>query len=130
MFSFVYFDLGGVVELDFSKTDKWEKLKNDLGITAEIDEEFEAIWGKLEGEVCVGRDVEDLTLILKDKFGITLPRGYSVLIDGFVNLFEVNRSIWPVLDEIRKDCHVGLLTNMYPGMYDAIKARGILPDIE
>ncbi len=129
MISFVYFDLGGVVELDFSGTDKWAELKQELGITAENDEEFKNFWKQYEDEVCVGRDVDTLLPLFKEKFGTKLPDGYSLLLDGFVNRFEINKSIWPVIDEIRRHCRVGLLTDMYPGMFAAIKKRGLLPEI-
>lgn len=123
MISFVYFDLGGVVIRDFSKTNKWNEFKKEIGITAVIDAEFERLWNKFEIKVNTGLDVETLTPLLKQKFGIQIPKEYSVLINGFVDRFEVNKSIWPVIEEIQKHCRVGLLTNMYPGMFEAIKKR-------
>ena len=35
-----------------------------------------------------------------------------------------------MIKKIHNSCRIGLLTNMYPGMFSAIKKRGILPDIE
>ena len=130
MISFVYFDLGGVVELDFSGTNKWKLLKKELGITADKDNEFEDFWNKYEAEVNVGRDVETLIPLIKEKFGSKLPKNYSFLINGFVNRFEVNKSIWPVIDKIHQKCRIGLLTNMYPHMFEAIKKRGLLPNVK
>ncbi len=130
MIKFVYFDLGGVVELDFSKTDKWSEFKKEIGITSITDVEFEKFWEKFEYQVCIGQDIESLIPILKENFGIGLSEGYSVLIDGFVNRFEINKTIWPAIEEIRKSCRIGLLTNMYPGMFQAIKKRGIIPDVD
>ena len=129
MISFVFFDLGGTVMLDFSKTNKWNEFKKEIGITAVIDAEFERLWNKFEIKVNTGLDVETLTPLLKQKFGIQIPKEYSVLINGFVDRFEVNKSIWPVIEEIQKHCRVGLLTNMYPGMFEAIKKREIIPDV-
>jgi FMN phosphatase YigB (HAD superfamily) len=130
MISFVYFDLGGVVELDFSGTNKWELLKKELGITADKYKEFEDFWDKYEAEVCIGRDVETLIPLIKEKFGSKFPKNYSFLINGFVNRFEVNKSIWPVIDKIHQKCRIGLLTNMYPHMFEAIKKRGLLPNVK
>jgi FMN phosphatase YigB (HAD superfamily) len=127
--SFVYFDLGGVVELDFSGTNKWAKLKKELGMSADKDREFEDFWDKYEAEVNIGRDVETLIPLIKEKFGSKFPDKYSFLIDGFVNRFEVNKSIWPVIDKIHQKCRIGLLTNMYPHMFEAIKKRGLLPNV-
>jgi FMN phosphatase YigB (HAD superfamily)/dephospho-CoA kinase len=129
MASFVYFDLGGVVELDFSGTNKWKQLKKELGIPSDKDKEFEDFWNKYEAEVNIGRDVETLIPLIKEKFGSKLPDKYSLLIDGFVNRFEVNKSIWPVIDKIHQKCRIGLLTNMYPRMFEAIKNRGLLPSV-
>ncbi len=41
MIKFVYFDLGGVAELDYSKTNKWEELMHDLGLNPGQYEDFE-----------------------------------------------------------------------------------------
>ena len=126
---FVYFDLGGVVELDFSGTKKWIIMKKELGITRNRSKEFTELWKKYEPEICIGRDLESLLPIIKNKFSLKLPEEYSFLIDGFVNRFEANPSIWRVIEEIQRHSKVGLLTNMYLNMFDAIKNRGILPNI-
>jgi FMN phosphatase YigB (HAD superfamily) len=127
---FVYFDLGGVAILDFSGTDKWSQLKKELGISAEKEKQFEDFWEKYEPELCLGkRDTDSLLPLMKRELSISIPDNYSLLVDGFVNRFEANRSIWPVIDKIHKVCKVGLLTNAYTGMLDAIKKKGILPDI-
>lgn len=126
---FVYFDVGGVVELDFSGTNKWIKMRKELGITRNRSKEFTELWKKYESEICIDLDIESLLSIIKDKFRLKLSEEYSFLIDGFVNRFEANPSIWPVIEEIQRHSKVGLLTNMYLNMFDAIKNRGILPNI-
>lgn len=126
---FVYFDVGGVVVLDFSGTNKWTQLKRELGISQDKDNEFEDFWNKYEAEVNVGRDVETLVPLIKQRFDSKFPDKYSFLIEGFVKRFEVNKSIWPVIDKIHKKCKIGLLTNMYPHMLNALKRSGLLPNI-
>lgn len=130
MVSFVYFDVGGVVVLDFSGTDKWEQLKKELGITKNNDAEFESFWDKYEPRVNAGQDVETLLPLIRKEFGSKLPEGYSLLINGFVNRFEANKSIRPVIERIHKKCKMGLLTNMYPHMLEAIKNKGLLPKVK
>ncbi len=105
------------------------EMKRDMGVTADKDEEFDQLWDQLEKEICVGRDTDSVLPIIKERFNLLLPDNYLLLMDGYVNRFEVNKSIWPVINEIQKHCKVGLLTNMYPGMYEAIKKRGILPKV-
>lgn len=48
----------------------------------------------------------------------------------FIDHFEKNISLWPIIKKIKKSCRVGLLTNMYVGMFDEIKKHGLLPPID
>jgi FMN phosphatase YigB (HAD superfamily) len=129
MIKFVYFDIGGVVISDLTANNGWAKMKKDMGVTPEMNAEFEEFFTKIESEVCLGLDVELLVPLMKDKFGLHFPKNYSFLAD-FVNRFDPNPSIWPVIDEIKKTCRVGLLTNMYPNMLNAIKKQGLLPKVK
>lgn len=128
MISFTYFDLGGVVMSDLTANNKWVQMKRDMGVTSKDDPEFEIFFTEYENEVCIGRDVETLIPLMKKKFYLDFPNNYSLLED-FVRRFEANRSIWPVIDEVQKHCKAGLLTNMYPRMFDEIKKSGILPEV-
>jgi FMN phosphatase YigB (HAD superfamily) len=128
MVSFVYFDVGGVLIKDFTATGKWLELQKELGIKPEQEKEFVEFYDKYEPEVCLGREVDSLLPMMEDKFGIKMPAGYSFLKDGFVSRFEVNKSIWPVVEKIQAKCKKGMLTNMYPGMLDAIREAGLLPN--
>ncbi len=129
MIKFVYFDVGGVVIKDFSGTNKWTELKRNMGIKPEKDDGFDEIFDKYEPEVCIGRDVETLIPILQEKLKIRLPNNYSFLLD-FVNRFEKNESIWPIVDKLKANRKIGLLTNMYPHMLDAILEAGLMPNIK
>lgn len=126
---FVYFDLGGVAILDFSKTNKWQELRRELGVSPERDPDFVDLWSQYSDRICIDLDVDTLLPIIKQKFGPQLSPSYSLLIDGFVNRFAANESIWPVMNEIHRSCKVGLLTNAYLRMYQAVKERGILPEV-
>jgi len=126
---FVYFDIGGVAILDFSGTNKWEKLQEELGIPPERSKEFREFWKIYGKEICLDRDIESLLPLIKSQFGVKLPQQYSLLKNGFVNRFEINHSIGPVIKEIHKSCRVGLLTNMYLNMFEAIKEKDILPSV-
>lgn len=129
MIKFVYFDVGGVVIRDFSATNKWTELRRSIGIKPEQDDGFDEFFGKYESEVCVGKDIESLVPILATKFGLSFPNNYSFLND-FVDRFEVNQPIWPALKKIKVKYRVGLLTNQYPGMLDAIIKRGLMPSVD
>lgn len=126
MIKFIYFDVGGVVIKDFSGTNKWNELKQNLGLKPEQYEEFETFFDEYEPQVCLGLDIETLVPKLKEKFNLNLPDNYSLLMD-FVNRFEKNDSITKVLDKAQAKYKIGLLTNMYPNMLDAIKKDDLLP---
>src|SRR3989344_3254109 len=84
MIKFVYFDVGGVVVKDFSGTNKWNELKNGMGIKPNQEVVFDEIFDIYEPEVCIGRDVETLIPLLNTKLYLSLPENYSFLLD-FVN---------------------------------------------
>ena len=128
MIKFVYFDVGGVVILDFSKTTKFSDVKKLWGINDSQDTEFNQFFSSYEIKICTDLDIDNLVPAINEQFKTNLPSEYSLLED-FVNNFEINHSIWPVISEISLKCPVGLLTDMYPRMFQTIKIRGLFPDI-
>lgn len=128
MIKFVYFDVGGVVILDFSGTNKWNQIKVGLKIPKEQDKVFDNFFAYYEAN-CTDWDIESLIPTIKTRFGGTIPNDYSMLID-FVNHFEKNPSLWPVIKKIKEKCQIGLLTNMYPHMFQTIKDHNLLPPID
>ena len=129
MIKFVYFDVGGVVIKDFSGTKKWDELRKELGVTPANRAKFDEIWEAHGHEHSTTFDVDDLLPALRKVLNPNLPLNYSLLM-GFVNRFEKNEEIWPVISEMKKDVQVGLLTNMYPRMMSKILAAGLLPPID
>ncbi len=129
MISFVYFDVGGVVDLDFSGTNKWKELQEGIGVNEQNRSAYEAVWNRHVKDICIGYDVDTLIPSLITEVGLNLPSDYSFLQD-FVNRFEPNPSIIPVIEKIKETHRVGLLTNMYPRMFPLIQEQGLLPSIE
>ena len=128
MISFVYFDVGGVVIKDFTATNKWAELEAEMGVTLEQSVAFKEFWRRHEGEVCEGKDLESLVPLLRQELNLPLPPNFSFL-HGFVSRFYKNESLWPVIQAVKAEVPVGLLTNMYTNMLDAIKDKGILPNV-
>jgi FMN phosphatase YigB (HAD superfamily) len=126
MISFVYFDLGGVVEIDFSGNDGWNTLKKELGVPENKYIEFDQIFSEFEQLITTSMDIEDLKEVLNKRLGTHIPPDFSLL-NGFVTKFERNPSIWPVIKEIHEKSKIGLLTMMYQRMLPAIYAQGIIP---
>ena len=129
MISFVYFDVGGVVVQDFSGTNEWTNMTRDMGISPENHQRFIEFWSEHESEVCMGRNVEELIPLINKEFNIKLPDDYSFLKD-FVSRFKRNETIWPVLNKIKKQNKIGLLTNMFPGLLEAIYEHNLMPSIK
>jgi FMN phosphatase YigB (HAD superfamily) len=127
---FIYFDVGGVAILDFSKTNKWQEMTQALGVNESNRKRFDEIFNEFEPEICVSKkSLNEFVEIVKSELRMSLPADYSML-DDFVNRFESNQSLHPILNKLSEQCQLGLLTNMYPNMLDKIKERGILPQIE
>ena len=126
---FVYFDVGGVLLLDFTNTNKWNDLKKDLGVTSKNEELFNSIWQKHRNRICIDCDADSIIPEFKEKAGVIFPNGYSLLKD-FIDRFEKNTSIHPVLDFMKRECKVGMLTNQYPRMLEEIIKRELIPNIK
>jgi HAD superfamily hydrolase (TIGR01509 family) len=127
MVKFIYFDVGGVLVKDFSRTNKWHELQKDIGVATDDHDAFDKFFGDYEGEICVGMDIEDLIPLMTKKFGLKISTNYSLLQD-ILNRIERNDSIVPVLNFIRKDVKFGLLTNMYPRMLNSLTSKTLLPE--
>src|SRR6185437_2832167 len=128
MIRFIYFDLGGVVVRDFSASNKWDLIRKDLGISEEDAESFQTFWRVHEREICTTTTLDAMVPILERECHATIPKDYPLL-GNFVKYFDKNESIWEVLQEIKEHKKIGLLTSMYVGMFDAISAKEILPNI-
>ena len=54
---FIYFDVGGVVILDYSKTNKWNEMLEDLGVSEETKPMFNQLFEEHEQRICSGEDI-------------------------------------------------------------------------
>ena len=125
MIKFVYFDVGGVLIKDFSETNKWAEMIGDMSIKPKDNDRFGEYFTKWEPVVCKGLELNSLLFKVSEEFGVTFSQNYDWMKD-FVSRFERNDTIWPVVQEIKLSAKVGLLTNMYPRMLDAIFEKGLL----
>ena len=123
---FVYFDIGGVMLRDFTNTNKWAEMKKDLGVNKENEEIFDSIWQRHRGRICIDCDVDTIIPEFEKEAGIVLPKDYSMLED-FVDRFDPSPSIWLVIDKVKDNYKIGLLTNTYPLMLDMIRAKNKFP---
>lgn len=129
MIKFVYFDVGGVVIKDFSASNKWKELQYELGVRAENEEKFQQIWMANKSKICIDYNIEKLIPVLNSEVGLSIPSNYSLL-QGFVSRFAKNESIWPIIQKVKKNTKIGLLTNMYIHMLNNIRKKEILPPVQ
>jgi len=101
----------------------------ELGIRPSSAARFRKLWAEHAApRVNIDYDADIFHQIIEKEFKIQIPEGYSLLQHGFVDRFEPNPSIVPVLDQLQDRVKLGLLTNMYPRMLQAIKAKqGLMP---
>lgn len=127
--SFVYFDVGGVMIQDFSDSPKWDQMMIDMGLDKFDRIKVDEIYDRFEDEVAIGkRHIDSLIPIYEQEFGIALERNFSMQ-QYFVDHFDNNVGIWPLVAELKKTTKVGLLTDMYPGLLDAIITAELLPPV-
>jgi len=129
MIKFVYFDVGGVVIKDFSKSNSWMELQNEIGITQDQEGKFIEFWNKFT-DIDTTRDIETLKPLIESEFGLKFPENYSFLVNGFIDRFQKNELIWPVIEKIHQNSKIGLLTNMYVGMFEEIEKHNLFPKIK
>lgn len=126
---FIYFDVGGVLVLDFSKTNKWNQMLDDLNIPVEKREQFERLFDEFEVQICNGRNINDFIAAAQKQLEIRFPQNYDMTSD-FVNRFEPNLALGKIIKKLSDKYRLGLLTNMYPRMLDLITQEGLLPNAE
>lgn len=125
---FIYFDVGGVLMLDYSKTNKWNEMISDLGIEANRREAFGKMFKDYTYDICTSRkSLDDFLVEAKKQLGIKIPKGYKMLED-FVNRFEPNPSLAEIVTKL-KGYRLGLLTDQYKGMLDMVMERGLIPRV-
>lgn len=126
---FIYFDVGGVAMLDFSKTNKWALLLKDLGIKENDFKKFNALYDEEEPKYCVGeKDMDSFVEILRNEFGLQLAPEFSLL-DDLISRFEPNTELAKIIDSVKDEYRIGLLTNMYPRMLQSLNSAKLLPKI-
>lgn len=126
---FIYFDVGGVLLLDFSGTNKWEIMMRDLGFVGENVKLFDKLWKLHTKRVCLDYDIDDFTEVLNRNTNVSLPHNYSML-DDFIDRFDLNTSLSKLTSSLALKYKLGLLTNMYPRMLPLINKNNLIPQLE
>ena len=75
--NFIYFDVGGVALLDFSKTNKWDEMLSDLGVNESLKAQFSELFDAHEDKICKGEDINIFMEEARSKLGIKFPVNYD-----------------------------------------------------
>jgi epoxide hydrolase-like predicted phosphatase len=101
---------------------------SSIGVAEQRRGEFKSFFGEYEQRINAGMSLDVFVEKAKQRFELNIQAG-GELLNEFVSRFEVNPTMQALLSELSGNYRLGLLTNMYPGMFEAIKSRGLLPDI-
>ncbi len=119
--SFVYFDVNGCLVRFFHGA--FNKLAEDSGAPADM---IETAFWHYNDAVCSGKmNMEDFNAALGEHLGMKKLDWASYYLHAVAPIKEMQELIvWA-----SKSYHVGLLTNIMPGLLDVMKQRGVIPDI-
>ena len=124
--SFVYFDVGGVAIKDFSDTNKWDLMFQELAF-GDTASRAKDIYSEHDDDICLGKmSVDDLILIYKEELKLSFPNNFDFL-QNFVDRFDTNDGIQKIIVKLIGKVKIGLLTDMYPGMLSRIFDKNLIP---
>jgi FMN phosphatase YigB (HAD superfamily) len=126
---YIFFDIGGVVVLDYSKTNKWNEMLSDLWMNDNQKRIFEETFREYENRICAWKvTTQEFIKHLQLHSDIKFANDYSML-DDFISRFESNTRLIPLLEKLSTLYEIWLLTNMYPWMLEWIKNKWLLPNL-
>lgn len=124
--SFVYFDVGGVIVKDFSDSNKWSTMLHDMGFKPDDIPAFDKIYDEFEKLVCIGKHhVDELVPHIIKQFSLPISLDFSMQ-RYFLDHFDKNVDLWPIVKRLSHTTKLGLLTGQYPGLLDGIRQAGLL----
>lgn len=126
--NFVYFDVGGVAIRDFSDSPKWDSMMDAMGIPISRRKEFDTLYHDYDTEFCLGVHEDTFIPKIASEFNLDIPEGFSMR-RYFIDHFEKNDGIWPIIQSLKKIKKIGLLTDQYPGMRKQIEEKHLFPPV-
>ena len=124
--SFVYFDVGGVIVKDFSDSSKWPTMLHDMGFMPKDIPAFDKVYDEFEKLVCIGKHhVDELVPRIIKQFSLPISPDFSMQ-QYFLDHFDKNVDLWPIVKHLSHTTKLGLLTGQYPGLLDGIRQVGLL----
>lgn len=119
---FVYFDLGGVV---FNFSGGIQAISKRLQVP---ENEISAMWRRYDDAICRGDlHPQEFWEILNNTFGTLVELDFLTF---WMDHFSPIDSTHQAMRELSSSgMNVGILTNIYPGVYEKALERGVIPDL-
>lgn len=120
---FVYFDVGNVF---FSFADGLEKLSRMYNVPLP---KVMFFWRSKDDDMCRGKlDPQDFWYLMKKEFDYT---GQDInFVDFWIRNFEKIQKGHDLANSLSGSFQLGLLTNAYPGVIEAVLQTGLIPSIK
>jgi FMN phosphatase YigB (HAD superfamily)/DNA-binding XRE family transcriptional regulator len=118
---FVYFDINGCLVRFFHRA--FARLAEDTGAPADI---IETTFWHYNDAVCRGdMSLDEFNKIMAAKLGVASLDWNTYYLDAIDSIEEMHALVaWAA-----EHYHVGLLSNIMPGLIDAMRAQGKLPEV-
>jgi putative hydrolase of the HAD superfamily len=120
---FAYFDLGGVV---FNFSGGLEQISKDFNISLE---DVRVFWKSRDDQICLGQlTPQAFWQELVAHFGVGMSG--SNFLDMWIDHFEPVSETHEVMKKLQGNgVQLGLLTNIYPGVYEKAMEKGVIPQL-
>lgn len=117
---FVYFDMNGCLVRFYQRA--FANLARDAGVTADV---VENIFWQYNGDINRGeKSIDELNTALAERLGI-LVDWYKY----YLAAVEVTPGVGELVRWAAENYRIGMLTNTMPGLVQALKSAGKLPDV-
>lgn len=118
---FIYFDINGCLVYFFHRA--FMRLAQDTGVTADV---IESTFWLYNDDVCRGKlSMDDFNTLLAKKLGIPSVKWEAYYLDAVEPIVGMSELVHWAAEHYR----IGLLTNIMPGMVNALRTCGLLPDV-
>lgn len=118
---FVYFDINGCLIYFFHKA--FMRIAQDTGVSVDV---IESTYWLYNDEACSGKiSMDDFNKLFAKKIGIPSIKWEAYYLDAVEPIIGMSELVHWTAEHYR----VGLLTNIMPGMVNALRACGLLPDV-
>lgn len=120
---FIYFDIGGVMN-DWS--DYFKSAAKKHGITVE---DINSVWVELDDDITHGKKgAQDYWKRVVEKFNLKSADDFDFL-ESWISDYRPRVKIHQLAEELSKKYKIGLLSNLYNGMFSRLLELGIVADI-